>query len=526
MAQRWTLPPAGCSLVDPPFAEWVALAEKNRALADSWDFEVAGRPVGSLREIARHEALKASEALSAKLAVPVRGRNPGKRLLVMAGHQPALYHPGVWIKNFLMQRFADAAGANALDLVVDSDGFDSISAAVPCLDPPVRKCVAQLASAQPGGCYAVAPVPEPEVIDAFCLRVEALLGGLPTEAPRANFSAFAECLRSAAEDAENLAELVTIARRRYESAAGTSYGELAVTSLARTSAFSAFAADLALSADRFAEAYNAELHAYRRASRTRSAAQPFPDLGRREGLVESPFWFIAEGVRSPVWAERLEGGGARLIGAEGTRTLELPPSGPEAAEVLLGCGWQLAPKALALTLFARVFCCDLFVHGTGGGRYDAVTDGVCRRYFGAEPPAFAVTTLTLRLPVEFPHPEDAEISAARERLNRLGRNPDEFLGEIEFASMRERAEAEELAAEKTRLRERIASPEADKKALGTRIREINERLAELTGPARARLSEHLEALEAQREAWDIVSDRGYPFCYWSPQAIADRAATA
>ena len=67
-------------------------------------------------------------------------------------------------------------------------------------------------------------------------------------------------------------------------------------------------------------------------------------------------------------------------------------------------------------MYARLFLCDLFIHGIGGGKYDEVTDNIIRRYYGVEPPAYLVLSATLHLPL--PHhparPEDCR------RLRRQG----------------------------------------------------------------------------------------------------------
>ena len=49
---------------------------------------------------------------------------------------------------------------------------------------------------------------------------------------------------------------------------------------------------------------------------------------------------------------------------------------------------NLRPRALTLTLFARLCLGDFFIHGIGGGKYDEVTDAIIRDYFGVEPPAY------------------------------------------------------------------------------------------------------------------------------------------
>jgi hypothetical protein len=345
---------------------------------------------------------------------------------------------------------------------------------------------------------------------------------LPAPAIRRHFSDYATALRSAHDDAENLAELLTFTRRRYEASAGTTYLELPATSLARSEAFAAFVVDAALSAERFSAAYNAALADYRVVNKTRSSAQPFPDLTTRDGAIELPLWHLVDHTRQSVWVEP-HPAGVRLLGDEGAVIVELP-SDPEAAiAALLAAGVQLAPKALALTLFTRAFACDLFIHGVGGGGYDRVTDDVFRDYFGVEPPAYTVASITMYLPLGMHVITDEEVSAARERLNRVVHNPDAMLGEVEFDDAEERHRALTLAAEKSELVAAIAVPGADKKALGLRIRGVNAELAELLAPLRDSLADELARLESQQATSEILTDRTYPLCFWSPLEIADKA---
>jgi hypothetical protein len=42
-------------------------------------------------------------------------------------------------------------------------------------------------------------------------------------------------------------------------------------------------------------------------------------------------------------------------------------------------------------------------------------------------------------------------------------------------------------------------------------------------PVRLQLSEELDALSQLREAREILTDRTYPFCFWDPGEIADKA---
>ncbi|NTW28529.1 MAG: hypothetical protein HGA39_04095 [Coriobacteriia bacterium] len=510
----------------PPYSDWAALASANRAAASQWQFTIAGRDAQSMRKLAREEAVAAGADLSVRLGVVLGGSGDPEAPIVMAGHQPEIYHPGVWIKAFLLQRLAEDMGATAIDVVVDSDGFESVGISAPCFTPEVHRCKVDLAIGTPGSYFACAPVPSEQALGEFCSAVEAMVADLPATKVRRNVGHFCELLRQSVADSHNLAELVTIARRRYEAAAGNDYRELPLTSLARTEAFATFVVDLALSAERFANAHNSELGEYRAANKVRTGAQPFPDLAFADGRYELPLWLISNGIRTGLWAEPCAGGCVALRTSDGQLAAELPSDGPSAVGVLRQAGMVIVPKALALTLFARVFCADIFIHGVGGGRYDVVTDGVCRRYYGVEPLGFVVASLTLRLPVGAHRIADEELSAARERLNRLVHNPDALLGEIVFDSAEQRSAAHALAAEKAGLLSLISAPGADKKALGLRIREVTAELGALLSPVREAYEAGLASLESQRAAADILTDRTYPFCMWTPEEIAEIARSA
>jgi hypothetical protein len=521
MARARQTTPAGHGevLTSPDYAEWARAAAVASAAANGWTFELAGVPVGKLRALARREAIERARDFSARIGVAIGEVSDEPALLAVTGHQPEFYHPGVWIKDFLLQRFADETGAAALDLVVDSDGFDALEIHAPCLKPEVRVCRAYLAVGTTDGCYGCTPVPSAEDIETFCEAGSEHLATLTAPAIGHHFARFCRCLRDAVPTAANVAELVTFARRRYEAAAGTDYLEVPVSSMSRSRAFATFVAHIALDATAFADAYNAALGAYRERTATRNAAQPFPDLELSGELVELPFWHLAGGRRT-LWARTGERP-ALLVGGEVACDLSRDPA--EAVELLLSSGVALAPKALALTLYTRALVADLFIHGVGGGRYDQVTDDVFRRYLGVEPPPFVVASMTMYLPLGAHEVKDEEIEALSMALNRLRHNPDQMLDEVEFEAGEERAHAAALAREKGELVVAIAAPGADKKVIGGRIREVNAELAELLAPIERDMRDELDQLLQLQGASGILTDRTYPFCFWDPSEVADKA---
>lgn len=506
-------------LLRPPFEEWPGIASANAGICDSWDFEVGGMPIRSLRRTVRRILIAEAAATNARLGLHAKKAPEEPDRVAVTGHQPDLYHTGAWAKQFLLQRLCDEIGATGLDLVVDTDTFDSIGVTFPCLGPEVRRCRQDLSVGLADTCFACAEVPSATDIEAFCEATSRALALLPAPSVGKHFARFCDSLREAASIGSNLAELLTGARRRFEGEL-TDYLELPVTVAAKTEPFIRFASDILLNAERFARIHNEELAEHRRARGKRSAAHPFPDLDTSGDSVEVPFWLLDGKNRSPARVKPVTEG-LELLGSDGSVVLSCTRP-EEATAALMNTSVVLAPRALTLTLFARTFLADLFIHGVGGERYEDVTDAIVERWWGVSLPPFVVATLTMHLPLGAQVVNDEELASIDRRLRRLKHNPDEALGEVEFDSSSERRRALSLAEEKRRLIEAMEAPEADKKALGERIRSVNVQLSEILEPLAGELVERKELLESKRAESEVLTDRTYPFCFWSPAEVADK----
>jgi len=383
--------------------------------------------------------------------------------------------------------------------------------------PEVRACSIPIADG--GAVAAYVQLPPPDEAARSRLREQGLasLGTLRAPALGRHFTTFCDALDQAAAITSDLGSCMTAARRIYERPAGTDYLEASVSMQSATSSYLRFAASLLLYAARFRSVMNAALADYRRRTGTRSRVQPFPDLGGDAERSDAPFWLLDGETRMPVSV----GKHGTLFAGE-TAVIELGSDLDAAAGRLADAGFLLAPKALALTLFQRLFVADLFVHGTGGGRYDRVTDAVISEYYGIEPPAFAVASMTLLLPLGASLASAEEVAALEQRLHRFTHNPDQVLGEVEFDTIEECTRAELLAARKRELVETIGRPGANRKELGSRIREANEDLGVLLEPMVAELTATLARLRAVRDAADVFTDRTYPYCLWDPREVMDK----
>jgi len=446
--------------------------------------------------------------------------------LVLMGHQPVFFHPGVWVKFFLLSKLCAATGALGLHCIVDTDATGPISAYVPTghggrrstgQSPAVGEDAGRtsrtLAQLPPDVPLEAAPVPPPDAWSAFARGVREDLEGLGLPELTERFRMFADGEAPARRRAATLALYLDSLRRFYEARAGAPrYAELSVSALAGTPEFQAFALHLLQEPKALLAAHNAALDAYRRAHRIRSAANPFPNLVEGPGGAETPFWALTAGRRVDLFAVR-EGG--RLVLGTGAQPLASVPVGPAGAAALAASGVALRPKALTLTMFTRLCLGDLFIHGVGGGRYDRVTDALTRELFGVRPAPYAVATATLHLPLDGGRDLEAERHGLERRLMELRHNPDRYLGAPGEPERR-------LIDEKWALIRAVEAmrPGRERRAATRRIREVNGLLAERLAPEIARVEAQLGAVNAQPAPEDVTEFRGYPFFLFDPRDVA------
>jgi hypothetical protein len=103
-------------LAYPPLDRVGDLLRDNRE--KSAPGSLLGRPLADLRDLARREVLNAARDYLTAGGESVPDYSSSAWLV--GGHQPELFHPGVWVKNFVLGSLARRHGATPLNLVVDS----------------------------------------------------------------------------------------------------------------------------------------------------------------------------------------------------------------------------------------------------------------------------------------------------------------------------------------------------------------------------------------------------------------------
>ena len=209
-------------------------------------------------------------------------------LIFLAGHQPELFHPGVWLKNFALGALAKRHHATAINLVIDSDTTKGLVLRVPG-GSPSRPSVELIALDRP---EPRLPYEERRVIDRrqfedFGRRVAERLAPLLSDPLVLQYWPL---VRERFESTDRLGACIAQARHQLEGRWGLETLEVPQSWVCQSPSFCRFAAHLLAELPRFHALYNEAVQEYRRVHRIRNAAQPLPDLAAEGPWLEAPLW--------------------------------------------------------------------------------------------------------------------------------------------------------------------------------------------------------------------------------------------
>jgi len=466
--RRFRAPRENYSQLHEPHPEAVPNAiQENQRILEVDAPRIAGHSLHEFRQFARAEALSAArDYLSAQgEAVPNATQGP----LLVSGHQPELAHPGVWLKNFELHRLVKRVNGVGLNLIVDNDTLKNTAIRLPRYhaESPERVRLQRVAFDETQGerPYEDYSIRSPELWQSFPNRVsditsnwgyQPILGDVwpkPRELP--------------------IGELFSRMRRKQEREWGCLNWELPISRLARTESFKLFTRMIA-SDPHFRQIYNEAVQAYRRAHDLKSPRHPVPDLAGDENSWEAAYWLRTSNgrreklfIKAGTWDESLE----------------------------------IRPRALTLTLFARVALSDYFLHGIGGGKYDEVTDRILENYFKITPPSYSVISGTLHLPLQGFSGNASELRKLERYERDLMWNPQRHLAE--------NADVKPLLNQRKRLLDSAPSESRQRRSKSRKLREITVQLRSLVQPLMTECTEDLDRVRRELAANTILKRRDF-----------------
>ena len=354
----------------------------------------------------------------------------------MTGHQPELFHPGVWIKNFAAAGIAGNQGGVALNLIVDNDIPKSTSIAVPAVgEGGIRTTRVDFDRWGGDAPFEDSPVLEEERFATFADRVRATLSDQIADPVLDDF--WPRVLdRRAAARTHGLR--FALARRELEASWGVSNLEVPMSEVCQTDGFYWFVSHLLAQLPRYSRIHNDALSDYRALHGIKSKNHPVAALAREGEWLEAPFWIWRAGQprRRPLLVRQRARDMELRIAGENEVLIELPLAAEReaccAVERLRELPAQLIrlrTRALTTTLFSRFLLGDLFIHGIGGAKYDELGDEIARRFFRIEPPGFLTVSMTLWLGLPAESVTAGDLAAIERTLRDLRFNPDRHLFE-------------------------------------------------------------------------------------------------
>jgi len=431
----------GGVLVDPPPAAVAGLIAGNAQQFAGWEYDFQGRRALWLRAAVRHEVVALAQRFLdqhglGRPSVDVDDFTRTGRPLIVTGHQPELFHPGVWIKNFAAASIAGARGGVGLNLIVDNDIPKSTSIAVPRHDENGIQ-LARVEFDRWGGDapFEDSPVLEEERFATFAGRVRRVLGDTCANPLVDDF--WPRVLKRR-DEARTHGMRFSLSRRELEASWGVTNLEVPLSEVCQTDGFYWFVSHLLAQLPRYSQVHNDALHEYRATHGIKSKNHPVAALAREGDWLEAPFWIWRAAHprrRALLVRQRAREMDLRIAG-ENEVLIELPLApereaccAVERLRELPELAVRLRTRALTTTVFSRFLLGDLFIHGIGGAKYDEFGDEISRRFFAIEPPGFLTVSMTLWLGLAADPATALDLASIERSLRDLRFNPDRHLSE-------------------------------------------------------------------------------------------------
>lgn len=508
-------------LAIPGFQQAAGQLRDNQRSLSEFQTGIGGCDFDDLRKRTRDDVLKAAQAYTSQITGgPVAAATADR--LVVAGHQPQLFHCGVWAKNFAIARLAQDNSATAIQLVIDNDLMSSPSVRVPTLvdDRPTVSEVYYDDSAGPPKPWEEAVVTDLPAFTSFGQRVVEAMSDWKIAPVIADAWPAAV---NVAKDSGQLRDALTAARVVLERQHDVFNLELPLSHVCQLDGFLHFAGHIFSDLPRFQQVHNDVLQQYRSINRIRSRTHPVPALTTLDdGWLEAPFWVWHRGdnERRRIFARR---DGTAIALSDGMTTFVTIPDDADPDSMLAGLqgirksGLRFRPRALATTLFARLFFADLFVHGIGGAKYDEMTDRIIAEFYGCAPPAFQTLSASMHLQFADEHPVSIDDERRLEsQLRDLFYNPQRHL-QSDPASMELQSEKHRLIADEQN--KGPASSHDENFTRYRRLKQINQELAAVTKPLRQQLVNRRTDTREQLAANAVIASREFSFALFPAERI-------
>lgn len=389
--QKLTVPnETNTIFVYPEYSSWTPLMHRNR---------LATRKLPNLLEY-RRELINIATDYTDKIAVSSCAESMYENIIV-TGHQPIWHHCGIFVKNVITDRFARQTGGIAVQLVLDHDicntsmflseydnngfpRFKTIPLELKQQDIPLES----------------RPVPSKKQLRKFIDSVSKISkGSLCSEIWCQNL----HCIIGNTRTCRSAADIITQLQAQLNRAFGLEIIYLPLSLMSQTSSFTDFVCSVICNAVGFVRVYNKAIKNKKQTDNLKPNQTIRPlKTDYLNNIIELPFWLVSQTRKRNSLYVSLNDRNVRIGTAENVAGT-IDSSGnkkQQLLEILRKNKCVIRPKAVTLTLFARLYLADLFVHGIGAGNYEYITNHLIRDYYRISKLDFGLVTATMTLPAD------------------------------------------------------------------------------------------------------------------------------
>ena len=525
--------------IDPAYEDIPGLIDLNKERFQSYYFNINGIPFSQFREQVRSETLKKAGKYSDKIWALCSNLNIAgteniscvkdsytpKNDIIQTGHSPALVHPGVLIKHSLVNSIAKKVNGIGINMVVDNDAGNNN-----CLNiPDINDLYSSVEKMEYHPGIRNLAFEETRYVDSTQLPTfkERILKSLHNPDMKKAFEDFMNMAIKLSGETLQFSDLFTYARYAFLTGFGINNLEVPVSHISETDSFLNYFLYITANAKSFVRIYNAKLREYRRLKKISSKANPLPDLMEKGFVVEIPFWmWKRDEPRKSLFASMSNDSRISIIcenkivehfdfGGRNRSTDNL--KNLERLKILISHGIKIRPKAIANTMYSRMFFSDLFIHGIGGAKYDLITDEIVRAFFGVEPPEYATISATMHLPYKPFDVSKENVNALKHVIKDMGYNPDRYATD----EIMEDTEMISLINEKKYLIAKASHNTKEKHLAFDRIKQLNGLMKDKIIPLIKMKEKEMGGLEKKIKYNSIVKNRDYPFCLYPESKLQE-----
>ena len=287
---------------------------------------------------------------------------PKNQPIIMTGHQPIIYYPGIFIKLILADTIAKHINGKAYYLVLDNDVEKVDWKFIWFENQTYFKQHIVLSNHKDILLNQIINNDKKKQLIYFLkewmLRLYHIFD--PSIVPNIK-DTLEYCINILEKKNLSVAKLSVLINEYLMNQLNIQVKPIFVSDLVKTQSFREILQQIKLEHQRFREIYNQKLDEFRKIHHIKNPHYPFSNLKENE----LPFWKSDGYLRK-------------------TLTIEDDIN-----------KFYVFPKAIALSICIRIFLSDLMIHGTGGGFYDLLSEEILKEFFMEELSPHIVSTATI-----------------------------------------------------------------------------------------------------------------------------------